>query len=207
MIKDIIIPEELLTAVASESKEFVVKSTHALPYGRPLSQVLFGISLIGLVTWFFSVIIGPIFTKDFVQSISANLGELKNQQNPDGAYGVLIVFSVFLVIGIVVIITGMIPLFKKGGYFIGTPSRIVKCKNGNLCSYKWDEFTGNIRVRGTDKRGSIILDKTTGYTRNSKSRSYYVPYRVYMFGIQNIHEIEKICRLRISEHGPSASNV
>jgi len=47
----------------------------------------------------------------------------------------------------------------------------------------------------------------TGYTRSSESRSTYAPVLVYIFGIQNSHEIEKICRKRTDDYSISADNI
>jgi hypothetical protein len=92
-------------------------------------------------------------------------------------------------------------LLKPGGIFIGTPKKLLNYRNGELISYDWDMFTMKTKVRGNAAKGNLTLIRTTGYKtkRNSGGNSYYIPYIVYMSGIPDVLEIEKICKQRIKE--------
>jgi hypothetical protein len=199
MIQDIILPDELSTAIASESKDFIVKGRLAEPVGKPIFNIIFGTFWLS-ITFF----VGTGFNLNLfsVEGIKEIIESVKNAISTGTYYQLIFLvafFGIFVAIGLNALIKGIIPFFKRGGYFIGTPRRLLNFKKGKMYYTNWDQFTGKIRVRGNDKRGTLIMDKTTGYMYRNKSGSTYVPYTVYISGIQDVHEIEQICRRRIKE--------
>ena len=60
-------------------------------------------------------------------------------------------------------------IFKKGGYFVGTPTRLVRYQNGNIRSIDWEQFSGDIEVSGRDPKGNISLQMRTGRVVRTKN--------------------------------------
>jgi hypothetical protein len=99
---------------------------------------------------------------------------------------------------------GIYSIFKKGGYFVGTPTRLVHFQNGNIRSKDWEQFSGDIEVNGNAKKGNILLQMRTGRMVSRKNGpDRYVPDVIYISEIPNVYEIEQICRKRIKENDPT----
>jgi len=99
---------------------------------------------------------------------------------------------------------GIYSLFKKGGYFVGTPLRMISYQNGTVRSIDWEQFSGDIEVNGNEVSGNISLQMRTGKMVSSKNnRNRYVPDTIYISGIPNVYQVEQICRKRIKENDPT----
>jgi len=107
-----------------------------------------------------------------------------------------------VLIGLYMVLAGVFSLMKTGGYFVGTPTRLVRFNRGKMMWDSWDQFNGNIEVRGNNKRGTIIIESRTG-NKSSGFGNRYVPNIVYISGVPGAYEIEQICRKRIKEHDPT----
>jgi len=73
-----------------------------------------------------------------------------------------------------------------------------------LRSCDWEQFTGDIIVRGNNKKGNITLVMKTGQMVRSKNSSRFVPDYIYILGIEGALDIEQICKKRIRENIPAA---
>ena len=99
-------------------------------------------------------------------------------------------------------------LFKHGGYFVGTPTRLVHFQNGSIRSIDWEQFSGEIEVSGDSQKGDISLQMRTGKMVSQKNGpDRYVPDFVYISAIPNAFEIEQICRKRIKENDPTPPTI
>jgi len=115
-----------------------------------------------------------------------------------------IIIGFFVLIGIGIISWGIYSVFKKGGYFVGTPTRLVNFQNGNIKSIDWEQFSGYIEVNGNTQKGNILLQMRTGQMVSRKNGpNRYVPDVVYISEVPNVYEIEEICRKRIKENDPT----
>ena len=95
-------------------------------------------------------------------------------------------------------------MFRKGGYFVGTPLRLIHYYKGKMRSIDWEQFSGDIEVNGDINKGSISLKMRTGRMVSRKNGpDQYVPDTIYMSKIPNAFEIERICRKRIKENDPT----
>lgn len=206
MIESIPLPEELNVAIGSESIEFAVKGSRTQSIRASMSSLIFGTVWTAFTMFIASMFLGSVFNRNIISTISGMLASATGEDKK-GIWFLLGFFGLFLTIGVFMIAKGIIPLFKKGGYFVGTPTRIVNFKRGQLKSSDWEQFNGNITVRGNNKNGSITLEMRTGYMVSQKNGSRYVPNVVYISGIPNVYEIEQICRKRIKENDPTPSSV
>ena len=206
MIENNSLPEEMLISIGSETKEFAIFSRHKQPISRSFGRIFFGLFWLGFISIFVVLMVGPLFTGgEITMEVNgvpqtASWGNLKPMLFP------LIFLAVFVGVGFFLLIPGIVSLFRKGGYFAGTPTRLVWYKKGNLKSMDWEQFTGVITVRGNNQRGNITLEMRTGNMVSGKGGSRYVPDVVFMLGIPGAYDIEQICRKRIKENDPTKSS-
>ena len=115
-----------------------------------------------------------------------------------------IVIGIFAFVGLGMLALGLASLFKKGGYFVGTPTRLINFTKNSYRSIDWEQFSGDIQVNGKETKGTITLGMRTGKMVSSKNGpDRYVPDVFYMTGIPQVFEIEQICRRRIKENDPT----
>lgn len=124
-----------------------------------------------------------------------------------GHYGALtvpaLIIGIFLLVGFLVLGSGLYLLVKKGGYFVGTPTRLIINEGKSIRSIDWEQFSGDIELRGDERKGDLVLQLRTGRMVSRKSGEEYVPDKIYITGIPSIFEVEKICRQRIKENDPT----
>jgi len=102
------------------------------------------------------------------------------------------------------IVGGIYSMFKKGGYFVGTPTRLVHFRKGKMRSIDWEQFSGDIAVRSGAAKGTVSLQMRTGKMVSRKNApDRYVPDVIYLSQIPHAFEVEKLCRKRIKENDPS----
>jgi hypothetical protein len=115
-----------------------------------------------------------------------------------------LIIGLFILIGLGLFGSGLYLLFKKGGYFVGTPTRLISLQKGKYRSVDWEQFSGDIEVTGNERKGTIRLGMRTGKIVSSKNGpDRYVPDELYISGIPNVFEIEQSCRKRIKENDPT----
>ncbi|MBK9391216.1 MAG: hypothetical protein IPN68_13855 [Bacteroidetes bacterium] len=201
MFQDIQLPEELLIAVGSETKDFVVKGTRLRPVSGSLQNLILGSIWVGAFIWIGFALFGPFGTSGDPSSESTSLKLYNEDGTLNQDLGIYLLYALFLFPGIWQLTKTIIPLLKPGGIFIGTPKKLLNYRNGEIIIYDWDMFTMKTKVRGNAAKGSLTLIRTTGYQTktNRAGNSYYIPYIVYMSGIPDVLEIEKICKQRIKE--------
>lgn len=206
MIQHFDLPEELNISVGSESRDFVVKGTFAQPVAGSVSSMIFGAVWLAFTWFMMSFFIGPGFISGIIQSITSSINGTAGDGFDKGYLFLALFFGIFLSVGLYIFLKGFYTLFRRGGYFVGTPTRLINYRNGRMRSTDWEQFTGNIRVRGNNTKGSITLEMRTGRTVSGKGGSRYVPDITYIAGIPDVYEIEKICQRRIKENDPTPSN-
>jgi hypothetical protein len=201
MMQDIILPDDLNTALASESKDFVVKGRFVKPLWDSMSYILMGAFWLFIIVYMGTGFNFSYFSIDLLKEIIVGYKEaLINKEYAQVIFPVAF-FGIFSGIGLYLLFyKGVRILLKKGGIFVGTPTKLYNYKGGHVYYTDWVEFTGNIKIKGNDTKGTLIIERTTGYMQHrNKSSSVYVPYTAYIEGIQNVNEIAKICKKRIAE--------
>jgi hypothetical protein len=194
------LPEELLINIGTETKEFSVKSRFQRSPSRYIGQVGFGIVWLSFVLGFAWLALGDLITGGSTDAIVNGEPVTITADNLKSGLPLIIFLGVFISIGLGVIISGLFSMFKSGGWFVGTPNRLIWFRKGVLKSLDWSQFNGNIEIKGSNKRGNLTLEMKTGSMKRSKGGSYYVPDVVYFIGIPDVYEIEKIVRRRIEEN-------
>lgn len=205
-MEHIALPNELTTVIGSESPDFTVKAGRANPLKHSLFFLLFGIVWSTMSSVFAVALLSPLlhgkevhFTVNGVPTVAG-----PDNLNPIIAPGIVI--CLFILIGIALLAWSVYSMFKKGGFFVGTPTRLIQYQSGTIRSIDWEQFSGDIEIGGTAQRGNISLQLRTGQmVRQKHGPDRYVPDTIHLVDIPNAFEIEQVCRKRIKENDPTPS--
>lgn len=198
------LPPELINVIGSDPHDFIVKAKRSQPPKVSLAIIIFGAVWLAFSTIFLFVFLGPLFQGREVHFLANDVPTTAGPGNLKPILLPALIIGLFVFIGIVMLGVGLRMLFKKGGYFVGTPTRLISFKNGSYRSIDWEQFSGDIEVTGNEKKGNITLGMRTGKMVSSKNGpDRYVPDTLYISGIENASEIEKLCRKRIKENDPT----
>ena len=207
MIEQITLPPELTNYIGSESKDFAVKAKHANPPKSSLFMIGFGAVWLGFTSIFVFAFLGPLFKGKEVEFLTNGVPTVAGPDNLGPILVPALIIGLFVLIGVIMLISGFVKMFRKGGYFIGTPTRLISMVKGKYRSVDWEQFSGDIEVTGNDQKGNITLGMRTGRMVSSKNGpDRYVPDSLYISGIPFAFEIEQICRKRIKENDPTPSS-
>jgi len=204
MVENTRLPEALSSIIGSESKDFAIKAGRAQPRKISLSLILFGIAWTAFTSIFVVVFLGPLFVGKEVHFESNGVPTVASPDNLGPILVPALIIGLFVVIGIGMISFGIYSMSKKGGYFVGTPLRLIHYHKGNIRSIDWEQFSGDIALSGDRQKGNISLQMRTGKMVSRKNGpDKYVPEVIYISEIPYVFEIEKICRARIKENDPT----
>lgn len=204
MYKEQIIPAELLRVLGSETRDFTVKAGRAQPLKASLGILFFGIVWLLFSSIFVAVFLGPLFVGKEVHFLTNDVPTVAGPGNLGPIIAPALIIGLFVLIGIGMITWGIVLLTKKGGWFVGTPARLVSWQSGNIRSIDWEQFSGDIAISGNDQKGTLTLQLRSGKMVSRKNGSdQYVPDTVYISAIPEVFRIEKLCRMRIKENDPT----
>ena len=204
MIEDIILPPELITAIGSEPRDFAIKAKRSQPPKVSLALIIFGAVWLGFTSIFVIAFLGPLFKGKEVEFLANDVPTVAGPGNLGPILVPALIIGLFVFVGLIMLASGLYMLFKKGGYFVGTPTRLISFKNGSYRSIDWEQFSGDIEVTGNVKKGNITLGLRSGKMVSSKNGpDRFVPDTLYLSGIENAGEIEQKCRRRIKENDPT----
>ncbi len=198
------LPQNLLAVIDEEKIEFSVKAKRAKPVKSSMGLILFGIVWTAFTSIFVYAFFGPLFIGEEVHFTSNDVPTVASPDNLEPLIFPAIIIGIFVLVGLLMLGFGLYSLFRKGGYFVGTPLRLVSYQNGKVRSIDWEQFSGDIAVNGDEINGNLALQLRTGKMVSSKNnRKRYVPETIYLTGIESVYQIEKICRERIKENDPT----
>ena len=203
-MNNIKLPPELLSIVSPEKIDFATKAGRAKPKKKSILIILFGVVWTLFTSIFVFIFFVPIFQGKEVHFESNGVPTVASPDNLEPLLLPAIIVGLFLLIGIGMLSWGIFSMMKKGGYFVGTPTRLIFYQNGIIRSIDWEEFSGDIEISGDNTKGNISLLMRIGKMVSSKNGSdRYVPDVIYITEIPNVYEIEQICRKRIKENDPT----
>jgi len=145
----------------------------------------------------------PLFVDENSQlSLNKTLPKIWENIGSKGIPALFVLLFVF--IGFTYLISGIISLFKKGGYYVGTETKLIHYKKNKIEYFDWEQFTGGIKVNL--KKNEIILELRRGkMVKKKKGPDTFIPDSIYLCGIKKVLVIEKACRERIKENDPTPS--
>jgi len=187
------LPQILSSEIGSESYDFAVKAGPTRPFRRNVSNIFFGLLL---------VVSTGIFALIFL--ISDRTTEVDAAMDSGSDTFVILLLGFFMLAGMVIMVSGIYRSLQSGGYFAGTPKRLIYCRKGKLSSWDWQKFTGETQVTGDERKGTILLVMRTGdVVSTGKSGPRYVPNQLYITAIHDVFEVERMIRRRIKENDPT----
>ncbi|HLN56368.1 MAG TPA: hypothetical protein VK207_10260 [Bacteroidales bacterium] len=185
------LPQVLTSLIGSESSDFAVKAGLRRPVSKSFGNIGFGL-LFTIVTGIFVLIF---------------LGADRNSETGTIGTGsdtpVVALLSVFMLIAITILVSGIIKACRTGGYFVGTPKRLINYRNGKHYSIDWQKFAGDTQVTGNSRKGTITLVMRPENLSNGETVAAYVPNVVYITSVKDPMEIERMIRKRIKENDPT----
>jgi hypothetical protein len=199
------LPRELESVVGTEKVDFSVFAKRKKPVSQSIGLIFFGIFWLAITSIFVAAFFGPLLKGEEIHFSVNEIPTTGNLEVPQSILVPALIIGVFVMVGIGVLLGGFYSFFQKGGYFVGTASRLLHYNKRNISVFDWEQFSGNMKIN--IKRGDMILQLRTGQMVSSKNSSNrYVPDILYISGVFNILEIEKICRKRIKENDPTPAN-
>ncbi len=200
------VPNELRTIIDSEEVDFVVKAGKKLPNNIVIKYFFFGLFWLAIL----SIGLYPTL-KGYFQGVTFNFSAASFQEviailKTNINKQLLIFFGVFISIGFGALGYAVYLFFQKGAFFVGTATRLIKYRKGNITMTDWEQFSGNIKINQKGLLGNIKLELRTGSLQSRAGDSgskRYVPDIIYITAIENVISIEKKCSMRIKENDPT----
>ncbi len=200
------IPTELKQVIDNERTDFVVKSKRNYPKKKAAGLLAFATFWNLIVSVFWVVMLGPLFSGKEVHFTSNGVSKTASIEDWGDQVAPSLFIALFTIVGISVFIYGIVILVQKGGYFAGTPTRLIQFRNGKTAITDWEQFTGTIKIDSKGTSGNLEFELRTGKMQSRKNSSdQFVPDVIYLVGIENVFEIEKKCTIRIKENDPTPS--
>ena len=201
LMRNLNLPKILLDSLGSEAQDFTVKAKKAYPASIGLSMLAFSVVWLTINGIIASVILVPLLQGQVVETtfneqlVSGSLDNLQPILLP------VLLNSFFIIIGIGLTIATFYFLFKSGGYFVGTPHRLYILNGNKLKSVEWELFSGKNTVTGSSQFGNITLELRASPENKPRRNSNLVATdKVFLQGIQNPYQVEKLCRQRIQQN-------
>jgi len=198
------LPQELDSVVGSESRDFAVMAKRTRPIGKSLPLVTVGAFCIAISVFVSWIFFGQILEGGEAHFKINGVATSAILENFGPALMPSFVLGFFALFGVVLLGSGIYSLFGKGGYFVGTPTRLIHFRNKNVRSIDWEQFSGDIELSNRGRSGDLSIQLRTGrMVRRKNGPDRYVPEVIYLSGIPNVFEIESVCRKRIKENDPT----
>ena len=193
------IPSELKSLLGEENVQFFVKADK-----ERTTKELWSVIRGGL---FWIIIIGGIFTAMVYELLlgkptSLYIGNTYTTISPDDLsplFGFFIFGFFFVLPGFILIALGIFGFFRKGGYFLGTQSRLLQLNSWNECSvHDWSGFQNKIDLFFTNTKGNLMftLKETEIIKRGGEKRQKHKIMR--MAEIRYAKEIKEFCHEKIA---------
>ena len=199
------LPRELEAVVGTERVDFSVFAMRKKPVSQSISIIFVGILGLAITSIFVVAFFGPLFKGEEVHFIANGTPTTGSLENFEEMIVPALLIGFFVLVEIAILFWGFYSLFQKGGYFVGTANRLLHYRKGVIHTFDWEQFSGNMKIN--IKKGDMALELRTGKMVSRKNSSdQFVPDVVYISGVTNILEIEKMCRKRIKENDPTPPN-
>ena len=176
MVGNTRLPEELSSVIGSESIDFAVKAGRAQPLKKSFSLILFGTVWTAFTSIFVIAFLGPLFLGKEVHFESNGVPTVASPDNLSPILVPALIIGLFVLVGIGMLSWGIYAMFKKGGYFVGTPMRLIHYHNGNIRSIDWEQFSGDIELNGNKQKGNNNVwnqDNSNGWVSWENYNAYF----------------------------------
>lgn len=198
------LPDLLVENIGKEPIDFTVMATRKQPVRKAIALVIFGAGWLAFTSIFVIAFFGPLLSGGEVHFTSNDVPVVATRENLRPLLVPAIMLGIFVMVGAGMLGFGLYNMISGGGFYAGTPNRLIHYHNGVLRSVDWEQFSGDITVNGNETKGNLVLGLRTGQMVSQKNGpARYVPDEIYLCGIPDVYEIEKTCRQRIKENDPT----
>ena len=157
-----LIPNDLKKMVVNEKIDFCVKATNNYPKSKSFGIILFGLAWSAFVSVFVIAFFGPLFSGKEVHFEANDVPTVGSIDNWESLLVPGLIIGLFIIVGLGMLIWGFYSLFQKGGYFVGTETRLIKYLNNTITITDWEQFSGNIELNTKNRLGDIMFQLRTG---------------------------------------------
>jgi len=200
------LPPDLKSVIGTDKIDFSIIANRKVPLKNSWSLIIFGIIWSAFISIFVVAFLGPLFKGEDVHFKVNDEPTTGSWDNFEPLLVPTIFISVFVIIGIAILFSGIYSFFQKGGYFVATENRLIHYRKGTIKTYDWEQFSGNMEINSAKQDMSMEL-RTGKIVSRKKRPDEFVPDIVYISGVPNVLEIERICRVRIKENDPTPATV
>jgi hypothetical protein len=195
------LPPELVSWIGNDKIVFSIKARRRKPLFYIRVLVFFGIFWIVVILFPSIKILGPLLLGEEVIFDLNDGPAIGSLENFEPILKPVLIMLFWHLPGVGILLLGIYYLHHEGGYFVGTNNRLIHYFKGEIHSYIWKNFSGEIHI--SSNNSDISFQLKTGHIITEDSRQEFVRDIVYISGIPDALEIEKICRQRIEEHDPA----
>ncbi|WP_281636778.1 hypothetical protein [Flavobacterium marginilacus] len=200
------LPPDLKSVIGTEKIDFSILAKRKQPLKNSFGLIIFGTIWTAFISIFVFAFIVPLFKGEEVHFKVNDEPVTGSWENFDQMLVPTLLIGVFVLIGIGILSSGFYSFFQKGGNFVGTPNRLIHYRKGTITTYDWEQFSGNMEINS--KKEDMSMELRTGKMVSEKNKpDKYVPDVIYISGVTDILEIERICRNRIKENDPTPAAV
>ena len=198
------LPPALSSYLGEEQRDFVVRAGRVRPLRKLLAPLFFGVILLAFFGAFALSFFLPLIQGEEMRLLINGVPTVVGPHNWTPLLVPAVIVGMFFLLGGGMLLWVLSSLFQEGGYFVGTPTRLVHFRRGKIRSIDWEQFSGEIEVYGDNEKGTLVLGLRTGrMVRKRNGGEAYVPQVVYLTDIPHVYEVEKMCRKRIQENDPT----
>ncbi|GET45441.1 hypothetical protein [Capnocytophaga felis] len=186
------LPYQLQYVIHDENVEFIIFANRVASWKTVLGNFVMGLIFSGVGVFVLDMETNSFaFSHYFENGKKANFWELISSYN----LGLLAFGILFSLVGVLFFVSVIHLTFSEGGYFVGTPTRLIHYKKGDVKIYMWELFTDEIKV-DIDKKYIRLILKIGKYERKDKTE-VFVPDKIEIISAENVSKIEKVARERI----------
>ncbi|REG98865.1 hypothetical protein [Flavobacterium aquicola] len=195
------LPADLRSVIGTENIDFSIIAKRKQPLKNSWGLIIFGTIWSAFISIFVIAFLGPLLKGEEVHFKVNDEPTTGSWENFEPLLVPTLFIGLFVIIGIAILCSGLYSFFQKGGNFVGTENRLIHYRKGTIKTYDWEQFSGNMEINS--QKEDISMELRTGKMVSRKNKpDEYVPDILYISGVPNVLEIEKICRNRIKENDP-----
>jgi len=199
-----VLPIDLKKLIENEKIEFSIKAKRNYPLNKSFGRLIFSIAYCAFVSIFVVAFFGPLLKNEEVHFTSNDIPVTASWDDLSELLVPGMIIGLFVIVGIGLMISAFYMFFQKGGYFVGTATRMIHYRNGKSTITDWEQFTGNVKIKAKNNFGDLEYELRTGKMQSRKNESdKFVPDIIYISAIENVYYIEKICKIKIKENDPT----
>lgn len=196
------LPTDLRSVIGTEKIDFSIIAKRKQPLKNSWGLIIFGTIWSAFISIFVVAFLGPLIKGEEVHFKVNDEPTTGSWENFEPLLIPTLFIGLFVIIGIAILFSGFYSFFQKGGNFVGTENRLIHYRKGTIKTYDWEQFSGNMEINS--RKEDILMELRTGKMVSRKNKpDEYVPDILYISGVPNVLEIEKICRNRIKENDPT----